>query len=262
MPIKKIRGLLTALGAVAILAACATPDNYYDPLEPINRLTFAFNEKLDRYAVKPVTQAYVNYVPGPAKQGVSNFTSNIGDVTSIIGNTMQGEMKKAASDVGRVLINTIFGMFGLVDWASDLGLEKHDRTIGKALGRWGIGTGPYLVLPVLGPNTLRDTSDLAFNWTVGVPAQFNTIGSVSYGIAGGVDARAGLLPYEKTLEEQLIFDKYAYIRDIFLQRRHNDVYEGNPPEPLRLGPPDIEDVIPADNEYNKDDRQEDNPALQ
>jgi phospholipid-binding lipoprotein MlaA len=239
---KKIYALLIHLCAIGGLIACATPANHYDPLESVNRLTFAFNDKLDRYAVKPVAQVYADYVPAPAQQGVTNFVGNIGDVNSIIGNVMEGEFKNATKDMGRVLINTVFGMFGLVDWASDMGLEKQERGIGKALGRWGIGTGPYLVLPFLGPLTVRDSADPIFNWTVGVPAHFNTHkGEYSYLVIGGIGVRASLLPYERALEDQLIFDKYAYIRDSYLQKRYNDVYRGNPPTPFVLGEPMTEE---------------------
>jgi phospholipid-binding lipoprotein MlaA len=127
-------------------------------------------------------------------------------------------------------------MFGLVDWASDMGLKKQNRGIGKALGRWGIGSGPYLVVPFVGPLTVRDSTDPIFNWTLGIPAQFNTkIGSYSYLIGGSLSTRASLLPYEKALDDQLIFDKYAYIRDSYLQKRYSDVYRGNPPMPFQLG---------------------------
>jgi phospholipid-binding lipoprotein MlaA len=236
MLIKKICPLLIKLCAVSTLTACATPANHYDPFEPVNRLSFAFNDKLDRYAVKPVAQAYAEYVPGPAQQGVSNVVGNIGDVNSIVGNLMEGEFKNATQDIGRVLINTVFGMFGLVDWASDMGLKKQNRGIGKALGRWGVGSGPYLVVPFVGPLTVRDSTDPIFNWTLGIPAQFDTkIGSYSYLIGGSISTRASLLPYEKALDDQLIFDKYAYIRDSYLQKRYNDVYRGNPPMPFQLG---------------------------
>lgn len=239
---KKICSLLILLYTVACLSGCATPANHYDPLEPINRLTFAFNDKLDRYAVKPVAQMYAEYIPEPAQQGVSNVMGNINDVNSIIGNVMEGEFKNAVKDIGRVFINTLFGMFGLVDWASDMGLEKQGRGIGDALGRWGIGTGPYLVLPFMGPLTVRDSTDPIFNWTLGVPAHFtSTAGHYSYLIIGSISSRASLLSYEKALEEQLIFDKYSYIRDSYLQKRYNDVYRGDAPAPFELGEPTTPD---------------------
>lgn len=239
MTTKTIRLLLASLSMAALLSACATPANYYDPFEPVNRITYTFNNKLDRYAIKPVAETYADYVPRPAQQGVSNFVGNIGDVSSIIGNAMEGEFKNAAKDVARVFINTVFGMFGLVDWASDMGLEKQNRGIGKALGRWGIGTGPYLVLPFLGSTTVRDSTDPIFNWTLGVPSHFNTAtGEYSYLLIGGISTRAAWLPYEEALDAQLIFDQYAYIRDSYLQKRYHDVYRGNPPKPFEFGEPD------------------------
>jgi phospholipid-binding lipoprotein MlaA len=223
------------------LIACATPKNHYDPLEPMNRAIFKFNDTVDQHAVKPIAQAYSNHIPGPVKGGVRNFTGNIGDVTSSVSNVMQGDFKNAASDLGRVLVNTVFGMFGLVDWASGLGLKKNKKDIGQALGAWGIGSGPYLVWPLLGPSTLRDTSDLVVNWTVGVPTHFKTTtGRTSYAVANSISLRASLLPYDAMLKTDAIFDTYSYIRDSYLQKRYNDIYNGMPPTPLILGEVDDE----------------------
>lgn len=241
--------LFSALATALLLGACATPANHYDPLEPINRLTYTFNDKLDRYAVKPITTVYVNHTPGPIQNGVSNFIGNIGSVSSTIGNIMEAEVKNTAKDISRLVINTVFGMFGLVDWATDLGLPRQNRSIGKALGRWGIGTGPYIVLPILGITTLRDSTDIAFNWAAGVPHHFTRKGQNSYAIVGGINMRASLLAYEEAMASQLIFDRYTYIRDSYLQKQYNDVYYGSPSTPLLLGTPDPE-YIPEDSTNN------------
>lgn len=245
--------LFTALSALVFLGACATQANHYDPLEPVNRLTFAFNDKLDRYAVKPITTVYVNHTPGPIQNGISNFVGNIGGVSSTIGNMMEGEVKNTAKDIARIVINTVFGMFGLVDWATDLGLPRQNRSIGRALGQWGVGSGPYLVLPLLGITTLRDSTDIAFSWAAGVPHHFTHKGQNAYAIVGGIEMRASLLSYEEAMASQLIFDRYTYIRDSFLQKQYNDVYYGSPTTPLLLGIPDPGDIPDdANTDFSKD----------
>jgi phospholipid-binding lipoprotein MlaA len=230
-----IKNTLSAIGVVSLLTACATPKNHYDPFEPVNRVMFTINDNIDHYAIKPLAKTYVNYTPGPIKQGVSNFTSNISDVNSVVGNMLEGHIIHAAKDIGRIVVNTVFGMFGLVDWASDIGLPKQGNNIGNALGRWGLGTGPYLILPLFGPMTIRDSTDAIFNWTVGVPAHFDHRGNYSYALVNGLDTRAKFLPIDKTLDELVIFDKYSYIRDSYLQKRYHDVYQDNPPKPFELG---------------------------
>lgn len=249
---QKLPILLTALATVLLFSACATPTNHYDPLEPINRFSFQLNDKLDRYALKPIAKAYSNYVPGPIHSGVANFTGNIGGISSTAGNIMEGKIKNAFQDMGRIIINTLFGLFGIVDWATDLDLPAQDRSIGKALGRWGIGTGPYLVLPLLGPTTVRDSTDIIFEWTANAPHHFHGKGRKIYAMVNGIDTRASLLPYEAALDDQLIFDRYAYIRDSYLQKRYNDVYYGDPPKPLALGDSSI------DNDPGIDEQSTDN----
>jgi phospholipid-binding lipoprotein MlaA len=165
-------------------------------------------------------------------------------VTSGASNLAQGKFKNAATNVGRVFINTVFGMFGMVDWASNIGLEKPaTEDVGQALGRWGVGTGPYLMLPLYGPSTLRDVSDPIFDWVVWPSGQIrdNTAGSITFTVMRGLDARARLLPLDKVLEDGMIFDQYSYIRDSYLQSRYNAVHDGQPPKPLVLGPTDDDD---------------------
>ena len=235
-----------------LLSACATPANHYDPLAPINRLSFQFNDRFDRYAIKPVARAYVHYVPGPARDGISNFTGNIGGISSTVGNLMEGEIKNTFQDVGRIIINTIFGLFGLVDWATDLGLSAQNRSIGKALGRWGVGTGPYLVLPIFGPTTVRDSTDILFEWKVNVSHRFSERHRYLYAGVKGIDTRASFLPYEAALDNQLIFDRYSYIRDSYLQKRYNDIYRGLPPKPFSIEEADDKEDLGNDEDLSQE----------
>ena len=217
------------LGMVWLLAGCATDGNPQDPLEGFNRAMFEFNEGLDEVLVKPVAQVYDAALPLPARSGVSNAFSNAGDPMIAINNLLQGKPADALSDIGRVLINSTLGIFGLFDVATEFGLEKHEEDIGQTLGRWGVGDGAYLVLPALGPRTVRDTFGWVLDITLDPVWRFdhvptrNTMTALRY-----VDARANLLPTDKVIEEAAL-DKYAYIRNAYLQRRRSLIYDGDPP---------------------------------
>jgi len=225
-----------------LLAACAgTPPNPKDPLEGFNRAMFSFNEGLDQVLIKPVAQGYEAAVPLPARIGVSNFFGNVGDLWVGINNLLQGKGGDAANDVGRLLINSTLGILGLFDVASEMGLERHDEDFGQTLGRWGVGEGAYVVLPLFGPRTVRDTGGLVVDVLADpvssvddVPTR-NTLRALRI-----VSVRAELLPGDKAIE-QAALDKYAYIRDAYLQRRLNLIHDGNPPrEKLDSGAMGIE----------------------
>lgn len=225
-----------------LLAACATPQNNYDPIEPVNRGIFAFNKVVDKTVLKPTAEVYGQYAPGPVKQGGSNFFSNIDDIFASLGALLQGKGSDAAHSVGRVLVNSTVGMFGLVDWASDMGLKKSDEDIGQALGSWGMGSGPYLMLPLRGPTTLRDSSDMVVRFYADPLDIWNGTQDLSTQIVRygywAVEQRRQLLPLDAMIDAQA--DPYAYIRDAYLQRRYFRTWDGNPPEPLQLGPTDEE----------------------
>ncbi|HMM71951.1 MAG TPA: VacJ family lipoprotein [Rhodocyclaceae bacterium] len=236
------RSALTTGCLVGLLAACAgTPPNPKDPLEGFNRAMFSFNEGLDQVLIRPVAQGYEAAVPLPARIGVSNFFGNVGDLWVGINNLLQGKGGDAANDVGRLLINSTLGILGLFDVASEMGLERHDEDFGQTLGRWGVGEGAYVVLPLFGPRTLRDTGGLVVDVLADpvssvddVPTR-NTLRALRI-----VSARAELLPGDKAIE-QAALDKYAYIRDAYLQRRLNLIHDGNPPrEKLDSGAMGIE----------------------
>jgi phospholipid-binding lipoprotein MlaA len=234
-----------------ILGACATPQNNYDPIEPINRGVFAINSAVDKALLKPAAEAHEKYSPGPVKQGASNFFANIDDFFASFGALLQGKGSEASHSIGRVAVNTTLGMFGLVDWASDMGLKKSDEDIGQALGSWGIGSGPYLMLPLRGPTTLRDSSDMAVRFfadplDIWDGSQDLSTQIIRYG-TWGIEQRRQLLPLDPLINAQA--DPYTYMRDAYLQRRHFRVWDGNPPQPLQLGPTDEElDAIDAANE--------------
>ena len=224
------RGL--CLAACALAAGCASTSNPRDPLETYNRTMFGFNEGVDKALIRPVAKGYDTVMPQVARTGVANVFSNIGDVWISVNNLLQGKPVDAASDLGRFVVNTTAGIGGLIDWASDMGLEKHEEDFGQTLGRWGVGNGPFVVLPVVGPRTVRDTVGFGVDVAAdpvysikNVPTR-NTTAAVRL-----VEDRAQLLPVEKTLEEAAL-DKYAYVRDAYLQRRRNLIYDGRPPRDL------------------------------
>jgi len=226
---KRLLSVALMAGVIGGLTGCATTaDNPKDPYEGFNRAMFSVNEGID-VVVKPVAQGYDAAAPLPVKAGIGNFFGNIGDVWISINNFLQGKGEQGLSDVGRVLINTTIGIGGVFDIASEVGLEKHAEDFGQTLGTWGVGEGPYLYWPIIGPRTTRDT----FGWVVDtnvdpvwgvreVPVR-NSMVAVRF-----IDTRASLLPTDKVVE-QAAFDKYDYIRNAYLQNRRSVVNDGKPP---------------------------------
>ena len=159
----RIKSVAAAVAAAGLLAGCATSGNPKDPIEGFNRAMYAFNDGLDTAIIKPVATGYDAVLPTPVKTGVTNFFGNIEDVFIGVNNLLQGKIPAAASDFGRFLINSTVDILGLIDWASDAGLEKHDEDFGQTFGRWGVGNGAYVVIPVFGPRTARDTVGLVLD---------------------------------------------------------------------------------------------------
>jgi phospholipid-binding lipoprotein MlaA len=219
------RRIAALLLAALSLTGCASMSEK-DPYEKYNRSMFAFNDAVDRNALKPAATAYKAVLPSFVQTGVNNFFSNLSDVWSSANNVMQGKGERGLSDITRVLINTTFGLAGVIDIASDAGLAKHNEDFGQTLGYWGVPSGPYLMLPLLGPSTLRDTAalpvDIAHDpWGYGISAQTRNLGTV----LRVVDQRAGLLDATNLLEEAAL-DRYEFIRDGFLQQRKSRVFDG------------------------------------
>jgi len=221
-----------ALILLLSLAGCATsPDNHEtrDPLERYNRVMYAFNEKVDTYALKPLAKGYQAVTPAFVDRGVTNFFNNLDDVTNLINNLLQLKPAAALSDLGRITINSSLGLFGLVDVATAFQLEKHDEDFGQTLGYWGVSSGPYLVLPFWGPSTVRDTFGLGGDYFT-EPYTYIEDQRTRYALFSleAIDTRADLLAASRILERST-FDPYAFLRDAYLQQRRNQIFDGNPP---------------------------------
>jgi phospholipid-binding lipoprotein MlaA len=219
---------LVFAAALAAGSAQAQPAN--DPLEPVNRAIFSFNEALDRAVLAPVARGYQAVVPELVRAGVSNFFGNFGDGWSAINQLLQGKGEAAATMTMRVATNTLFGIGGIFDVASDLGMERRSEDFGQTLGWWGMPAGPYLVWPLLGPSTLRDSAGrpLDIAWSPSAVVNDSTAG-VSLSLLNLVDTRANLLSASRVVDG-IALDKYSFIRDAYVARRRNLVYDGSPPE--------------------------------
>lgn len=225
------RGTLVLLAAV-LLAGCAstrTPSTD-DPYEGFNRAMFEVHEGIDKAVLKPVAKGYDAAVPLPAKMSVHNFYENIWDVNRGANALLQGKAQEGFTGLGRLLINSTVGIFGLFDVASEMGFDQGDEDFGQTLGVWGVSDGPYVFLPIIGPNTVRDLAGWGLDqyfyplwWQLDdVPLRNSMIA------LRAVELRAGYLPADKVVDEAAL-DKYAYIRSGYLQRRQSQVYDGHPP---------------------------------
>ena len=226
-----LRLLLPCL-AMLLVAGCATTGatNPKDPWEGFNRKSFAFNDALDRTVLKPVATGYEKVVPEFARAGVNNFFGNLEDVGTSLNNVLQGKPGQGISDAGRFVVNSVLGIFGLWDVASPMGLEKHYEDFGQTLGVWGVQSGPYLVIPLLGPSTARDAParivDPSWYYSRYIDPQ-----SLYWGLWAleKVRTRANLLQSEGLLNDAAL-DRYIFIRDAWMQRRQSQVYDGHPPK--------------------------------
>jgi phospholipid-binding lipoprotein MlaA len=241
------RGVFWILVLSTALAGCAnsplgTLAKSNDPFEPFNRAMYQFNDTLDRNVLKPVASAYVEVTPKPARRGVTNFFANLEDAWSTVNNFLQGKGTDGFESLARVGVNTVAGFFGLFDVASPLGLERHTEDFGQTLGSWGVGAGAYVVLPLLGPTTLRDTAALSVDWpgdlVTGV-SDITTRNSL-YALRG-INTRANYLKATDLVDESAL-DPYSFVRDSFLQRRRSLVLDGNvpPTQDPDEAPPDEE----------------------
>lgn len=230
-----------ALG-VALLQGCATPSGVAldprDPWEGMNRKVYAFNEKLDEAVLKPVAQTYVDVVPSFARTGVRNFLGNLGDVWTFVNAGLQLKGQVAAETFMRVAVNSTLGLYGVLDIATEAGLEKHKEDLGQTLGHWGVRPGPYLMLPVLGPATLRDTVALPVDWQAS-PGQYfhDAAGRTGVVLLNATETRASLLMAGDAVKAASL-DPYSFVRDGWLQKREYDVYDGNPPSDFDYSDPD------------------------
>ncbi|WP_411800543.1 MlaA family lipoprotein [Cupriavidus respiraculi] len=228
------------------VAGCATGPNAdpRDPLEPFNREVNKINEDFDKGILRPVAELYADFIPSPIRTAVGNAFSNVSDVYSALNNLLQGKPTRAAEDTMRVAMNTVLGIGGLIDIATPAGLPKYKEDFGQTLGVWGVPPGPFLILPLFGPSTVRDTAGMLVDRQADVSAYLhpvwlrNTLTGVRI-----VDGRARLLG-ASTLFEQAALDRYTFLRDSYLQRRQYQIYDGNPPDQQGDDQDDEEQQVP------------------
>jgi phospholipid-binding lipoprotein MlaA len=227
----------TVLLLAAVLGGCATAKDPRDPLEPLNRAVYSVNEAVDTVALKPAAYLYRNAVPPPVRGGVTSFFGNFRDVTTAINDALQFKLKAAASDVGRILINSTVGILGVFDVATPLGLEKHQEDFGQTLASWGVPDGPYLMLPLLGPSTVRDAVGWAGDYFTDPEFYLFTEHPQDWIVftVRVVNVRANLLPADRLLEATT--DRYVFLREAYLQQRLNLLYDGNLPGGPTSGTP-------------------------
>ncbi len=217
-----------------LLVGCATAPNAKkdprDPFEGFNRASYKFNDALDRALLKPAAKGYKAITPDFVETGVTNFFSNLGQPTVIINDVLQAKFKDGLADTGRFLLNLTVGIGGLFDPASKAGLDKHDEDFGQTLGKWGVHSGPYLMVPFFGPSTVRDGIGAGVD-TFTNPVHYVERDAWRYGLQGMdlIDARARRLSLEDTLNQT--YDKYGFIRNAFLQQREYQVRDGDVPSP-------------------------------
>jgi len=229
--VSDLKRLCAALFFAGSLAGCATSGgNPADPLERVNRVTFAFNDVADKVVLIPVAKGYRAVFPGFMRTGIANFFSNLEDVWISVNDVLQGKFQEGLEDATRVIFNSTFGIAGLFDFASDAGLAKRNEDFGQTLGWWGVDSGPYVVIPFLGPSTFRDgfgllvdgRADLVYRAVDDVPLRNSLYATRA------ISNRANLLDASSVVE-QAALDRYSFVRDAWLQRRRNLVYDGNPP---------------------------------
>lgn len=220
--------------AMLLLSGCASTQSYHnpqDPFEPLNRRIYAFNDTVDKAVLKPVAQGYTQVMPKAGQAMVHNFFSNLDDFLVTMNDLLQFKLVQAFSDGGRVLINSTLGVFGLVDAAAATGYPKHNEDFGQTLGVWGLKSGPYLMLPLLGPSSFRDGIGLFVDGQASLITNRKDMRTRNQLLlAKGVSTRASLLDQEKVLD-QAVLDRYSFLRDAYLLHRESLVYDGNPPRP-------------------------------
>jgi phospholipid-binding lipoprotein MlaA len=220
--------LLLSVAGCASLPSGAKPDPR-DRFERVNRGIYSFNVKIDHAVLRPTARAYVKITPRPVRTGVSNFLSNLTYTTTIINDFLQGQWRHGGSDTARLVVNTVFGIGGIFDVATPSGLDRNYADFGQTMGKWGVHSGPYVMLPFLGPSTVRDAIGL-------LPDEYTTIRAyiinpyVRWGLFSldVVDRRAGLLDEDKILDRS--YDPYAFLRNVYLQRRDYQIHGDQSPE--------------------------------
>lgn len=229
----RYRPPVALLAAVCLLGGCASaPPDYVtqtqDPWEGFNRSMYTFNDALDKNVARPVASTYTRAVPAPTRNGLHNMISNLQQPVTMVNDTLQGKLKQALKDTGRFLINSTFGLLGFFDVAGKVGLPDHTEDFGATLANWGVPSGPYLVLPVLGPSSVRDAGGRYVDYYDN-PVQDNLQPRYKNAVTilNAVDTRADLMGANDAIDSA--YDPYAFVRDAYLQHRRYQIYEGNPP---------------------------------
>ena len=232
--LKNIASLASLFTCMGIFAGCASPQtieqgNITDPFEPINRSIFRFNEIADKYVGRPVAIGYQFITPPVMRTGITHFFDNLSYPVVIINAALQGKFAQAGLDTSRLIFNSTIGILGFMDPATDIGLVRHNEDLGQTLGIWGVPEGAYIMVPFFGPRTMRSgTGDLA-DITVNPQFQlFSSSAQTKLNIFWLNHRRSLLLGIDKEVER--VFDRYAFIRDTYLQHREYLLYDGNPPE--------------------------------
>jgi len=228
--------------ALALLAGCATTNmgSPGDPLERMNRATYRFNNGIDRAVLRPVARGYRDHVPHVVQEGIDNFLDNLAYTTTIVNDLLQLKIMDTLIDLGRFTVNTTLGIGGLLDPASHFGIPRNDEDFGQTLGRWGVPSGPYLVIPFLGPSSLRDAPSLYADAQTDLRLALDLDSSTEWGLAGIslINRRAELLPFDSSFDAA--YDRYALIRNAWMQRREYQVKDGEVEEEPIEDPADLE----------------------
>jgi phospholipid-binding lipoprotein MlaA len=213
-----------------VITGCAANGDPRDPLEPMNRAIHSFNEGVDRTILIPVAKGYKKVTPDVAETGIRNFFSNLDDVTVVANDILQLKLEQTSRDFMRLMFNSTFGMFGLLDVASEMGLKKHNEDFGQTMGRWGAGTGPYLVLPFIGPSNLRDTAGFAIDSRhTDLVRNHDDVATRNPVMVLRLVARRAELLEAKQAVDAAALDNYEFTRDFYLERRKGLVFDGKPP---------------------------------
>jgi len=230
---------LLTLALALLMTGCATGPQASpaDPLEPWNRGVYKFNDALDRAVLKPVATVYQESTPELLRRGIGNFFANLEDAWTTVNGVLQLKGQVAGESFTRFWVNSFFGLAGVLDVASEMQIPRHNEDFGQTLGYWGVGAGPYVMLPLLGPSTVRDTAALPADWRGDLVTHIEDVPTRNTLIGVRVVHKRGRLLKQEDLLEGAALDKYTFLRDAYLQHRRNLVYDGNPPEE-----PMIEDV--------------------
>lgn len=233
------RGIIAAMKKLPLilllallLAGCATAENSYDPLQPLNRKVDSFNTVVDEVSLRPISKAYTKVIPKEARSSVTNFFSNLQEPNTILNDVLQGKFVQGIADTTRLVINSTFGIVGLFDVAAKVGLEKHKEDLGQTLAVWGVGEGAYIVYPILGPNSVRNTPGTVMAYFIDGATYLAYVMSPQVALATRVlkyiDERANVEDFVK-LRDELALDPYIFVREGWRQSREYRIYDGHPP---------------------------------